>query len=132
MKLKLDDKGAVVVQDGKPVYVLPDGREIAHDAEATVATISRLNGEAKSHREAKEAAEAKLKPFEGIDDPEAARAALNTVKNIKDGDLVPPAKSRRSRTLPRARRRSRWPRQRAPRRSARELSPSRTRSSQPT
>jgi hypothetical protein len=88
MKLKLDDKGAVVVQDGKPVYVLPDGREIAHDAEATVATISRLNGEAKSHREAKEAAEAKLKPFEGIDDAEAARAALNTVKNIKDGELV--------------------------------------------
>lgn len=88
MKLKLDDKGNVVVQDGKPVYVLADGREVAHDAEATVATISRLNGEAKSHREAKETAEAKLKPFEGIEDAEAARKALETVKNIKDGELV--------------------------------------------
>jgi hypothetical protein len=88
MKLKLDDKGNVVVQDGKPVYVLPDGREVAHDAEATVATISRLNGEAKSHREGKEAAEAKLKAFEGIEDPEAAKKALDTVKNIKDGELV--------------------------------------------
>lgn len=88
MKLLLDDKGNVVVRNGKPVYVLDDGREVEHDAAATVATISRLNGEAKSHREAKEAAEAKLKPFEGIDDAEAARVALNTVKNIKDGELI--------------------------------------------
>jgi hypothetical protein len=88
MKLKLDDKGNVVLQDGKPVYTLDDGREVAHDAAATVATISRLNGEAKAHREAKEAAEAKFKPFEGIDDAEAARKALETVKNLKDGELV--------------------------------------------
>ena len=88
MKLKLDEKGNVVLQDGKPVYVLDDGREIAHDAPATVASIARLNGEAKSHREAKEAAEAKLKLFEGIDDGEAARKALETVRNIKDGELV--------------------------------------------
>jgi hypothetical protein len=88
MKLKLDDKGNVVLQDGKPVYTLDDGREVAHDAAATVATISRLNGEAKAHREAKEAAEAKLKGFEGIEDGEAARKALETVKNLKDGELV--------------------------------------------
>lgn len=88
MKLKLDDKGNAVLQDGKPVYVLDDGREIAHDAAATVATISRLNGEAKSHREAKEVAETKLKNFEGIEDGEAARKALEIVKNIKDGELV--------------------------------------------
>ena len=61
MKLKLDDKGSAVLQDGKPVYVLDDGREVPHDAAGTVATISRLNGEAKSHREAKEAAELALK-----------------------------------------------------------------------
>lgn len=88
MKLKLDDKGAVVVQDGKPVYVTDDGREVAHDAAATIATISRLNGEAKSHREGKEAAELKLKAFEGIEDGEAARKALELAKNIKDGDLI--------------------------------------------
>ncbi|MBT2326115.1 hypothetical protein J7E62_27685 [Variovorax paradoxus] len=88
MKLKIDDKGNVVVQDGKPVYVLDDGREVAHDAAGTVATISRLNGEAKAHREAKEAAEAKYKPFEGIEDAEAARKALETVRNIGDGQLV--------------------------------------------
>lgn len=92
MKLKLDDKGAVVVQDGKPVYVMDDGREVAHDAAGTVATISRLNGEAKSHREAKEAAETKLKAFDGIEDGAAALAALETMKNIKVGDLTTAAK----------------------------------------
>lgn len=88
MKLKLDDDGHVVVQDGKPVYVHEDGKEVAFDAAGTVATISRLNGEAKNHRERAEAAEAKIKDFEGIEDAEAARKAMETVKNIKDGELV--------------------------------------------
>lgn len=88
MKLKLDESGHVVVQDGKPVYVMEDGREVPHDAAATVATIGRLNGEAKAHREAKEAAEGKLKSFEGIEDGAAALAALATVKNIKEGELI--------------------------------------------
>lgn len=88
MKLKLDDDGHVVVEDGKPVYVHDDGKESAFDAPGTVATISRLNAEAKGHREAKEAAEARLKPFEGIEDAEAAIKALEQAKNIKDGELV--------------------------------------------
>lgn len=88
MKLKLDDQGHVVVQDGKPVYVHDDGREIAFDAPGTVANISRLNSEAKGHREAKEAAEARAKLFDGIEDADAARKAIETMKNIKDGDLI--------------------------------------------
>lgn len=88
MKLKLDDKGNVVLQDGKPVYVHDDGKEVAFDAPATIATIARLNGEAKGHREAKEAAEGKLASFKGIDDPAAAIAALGTVKNLSDKKLV--------------------------------------------
>lgn len=88
MKLKMDEAGHVVVSEGKPVYVYDDGREVAFDAGATVATITRLNGEAKSHREAKEAAEARLKAFDGIEDGEAARKALDTIKNLKDGELV--------------------------------------------
>ncbi len=91
MKLKTithDGKTYAETQDGKPVYTADDGKEIAFDAPTTVATISRLNAEAKGHREAKEAAEAKLKGFEGIEDGEAARKALETVKNLKDGELV--------------------------------------------
>lgn len=88
MKLKLDDAGHVVVSEGKPVFVNDDGKEIAFDAPGTVATISRLNREAQTHREAKEAAEAKVKAFEGITDPEAALKALETVKNLDAGSLV--------------------------------------------
>jgi hypothetical protein len=88
MKLKLDENGNAVLQDGKPVYIHEDGKESAFDAAATVATISRLNHEAKSHREAKEKAEAALKSFEGIEDAEAARRAMETVKNLDDKKLV--------------------------------------------
>ena len=88
MKLKLDEQGHVVVQEGKPVYVHDDGKEIAHDAQATVQTISRLNSEAKSHRERAEAAEKTLKTFEGIADPAAAIKALETVSNLDHKKLV--------------------------------------------
>lgn len=88
MKLKMDADGHAVVQDGKPVYVHDDGKEIAFDAAHSVATISRLNAEAKGHREAKEAAETRLKAFDGIEDPAAAIKALSTMKNLDDKKLV--------------------------------------------
>ena len=88
MKLKLDDSGNAVLQDGKPVYVHDDGKEVAFDAPATVATITRLNAEAKSHREGKEAAEKLLKGFDGIEDPAAARKALETLANLDAKKLV--------------------------------------------
>ncbi len=80
-KLKLDDKGNVVVQDGKPVYIDGDGKETTFDAGQMHATITRQNGEAQRHREAKEAAEAALKVFDGLDAAEA-RKALDTLKNV--------------------------------------------------
>lgn len=90
MKLKtveVEGKTYAEISDGKPLYI--DGeKEVAFDAPGTVATISRLNGEAKGHREAKEAAEAALKKFEGIEDPASAIEALKQVKNLKDKDLV--------------------------------------------
>lgn len=88
MKLKVDEKGNAVVVDGKPVYVHDDGKEAPFDALSTVATIGRLNAEAKGHREAKEAAQEKLKLFEGIDDPDFARKAMQTVKNLDMKKLV--------------------------------------------
>jgi hypothetical protein len=91
MKLKLvtvEGKTYAEVQDGKPVFTADDGREIAFDAAGTIATISRLNGEAKGHREAKEAAEAKLKSFEGITDPSAAKDALDKIRNIDAKKLI--------------------------------------------
>lgn len=92
MPFKFDASGNIATTgegDKKlPIFIHGDGREAAFDAENTISTISRLNGEAKSHREAKEAAELKLKGFEGIEDGEAARKALELAKNIKDGDLI--------------------------------------------
>lgn len=88
MKLKLDEQGHAVLQEGKPVYVHDDGKEVAFDAPAAVSKISALNREAQGHREAKEVAEAKAKAFEGIEDAEAARKALETIKNIDEGKLI--------------------------------------------
>ena len=88
MKLKLDENGHVVVSDGKPVYVHDDGKEIPFDAPAAMQKINGLNAETKQHREAKEAAEAKLKAFDGIEDAAAALKALETVKNLDDKKLI--------------------------------------------
>lgn len=88
MKLKLDEQGHAVVQDGKPVYVHDDGKEVAFDAPSAVSKIASLNREAQTHREAKETAEARAKAFDGIEDAEAARRALETLKNIDEGKLI--------------------------------------------
>lgn len=87
-KLKLDDKGQVIVQDGKPVWVDETGKDIAFDAFGAHTRIAELNAEAKGHREGKEAAEKKLKAFEGIVDPAAALKALETVKALDSKELV--------------------------------------------
>jgi len=82
MKLKLDANGNAVVDNGMPVYVYDDGSEKPFDASKAVTTISRLNGEAKGHRERAEKAEEAAKKFEGLDDPETARQAIETVKGL--------------------------------------------------
>lgn len=88
LKLKLDETGNAVLKDGNPLYVHDDGKELPHDANATIATISRLNGEAKSHRERAEAAEEKLKPYSAIPDVEAALAAMDTVGKLDAKKLI--------------------------------------------
>ncbi len=91
MKLKtvvIEGKTYAEVQDDKPVIVDDDGKDVAFDLAHTRTTISRLNGESKTQREAREAAEAKLKAYEGIDDADSARRALETVKNLKEGELL--------------------------------------------
>lgn len=91
MKLKtVEVNGATYaeIKEGRPVYVADDGREIAFDAPGTVATIGRLNGEAKAHRERAESAEGKIKAYEGIADPAVAIKALETVKALDAKRLI--------------------------------------------
>jgi hypothetical protein len=88
-KLKLDEAGHVVVVSGKPVYVDDDtGREVEFDYSATLGTITRLNNENRMRREQYEAAAQALKLYEGIEDPAAARKAMETVKGLTDKQLV--------------------------------------------
>ena len=77
MPWKVDDKQAVVLQDGNPVWVDDAGKEMSVQGN----TISRLNGEAKTHREGKEAAEAKLKTWDGLEATDV-RAKLATFKDV--------------------------------------------------
>lgn len=78
---------AVLGANGHPVYVHQDGSEKEFDAAGTMSRIGGLNREAQQNREAKEALEARLKAFEGIEDPAAALQALTTVGNLQSGDL---------------------------------------------
>jgi hypothetical protein len=98
MKLKLDENGNAVLKDGPngtklPVYVHADGKDVDFDAAHAVATIARLNAEAKTNRERAEAAETTVKAFEGITDAEAARKALETVANLDAGKLITAGKA---------------------------------------
>lgn len=92
MPFKYDADGNLVIQEVNgqklPVFVTADGKEAPFDGDSTVATISRLNGEAKGHRERAEKAETSLKAFEGISDPAAAVKALATVANLDAKKLV--------------------------------------------
>lgn len=88
--IEVEGVGTVAkLKEGKPLYIEDtNNTEVTLDAEANKVAINRLNSEAKARREAAEAAEAKLAAFSGIEDPEAARRALETVANLAQGDLV--------------------------------------------
>lgn len=91
MKIKtveIEGKSYAVLNDqGLPLYVHDDGKEVGFDAVQTVAKIGQLNAEAKNHREAKEQAETSLKAFEGLD-ASKAKQALQTVQNLDAKKLV--------------------------------------------
>lgn len=92
MPFKFDADGHIVLQEVNgqklPVFIGADGKDAPFDADSTVATIGRLNGEAKGHRERAESAENKLKGFDGITDPAAALKALATIKNLDEKNLI--------------------------------------------
>jgi hypothetical protein len=85
---KLDKDGKIEMKDGNPVYVDSAGNENPVEG----GTIARLNGEAKTHREAKERAESELNKFKGADgkliDPTVALKAIETVGKIDAKKLI--------------------------------------------
>ena len=90
MKLKtteIEGKTYAVVEDGKPVYQHDDGKEIPFDAAQAMGKIKDLGSEAKTHREAKEAAEGKLKAFGDLD-PAKAKDAIEKLSKIDEKKLI--------------------------------------------
>lgn len=92
MPFKFDADGHIVIQEVNgaklPMFVHPDGKEAPFDAEVTLNSIrtraeqaQRVEAEIKDLRE-------KVKAFDGIEDAEAARKALETLKNIDEGKLI--------------------------------------------
>lgn len=73
---KVDADGKLELKDGNPIYIDSNGAEMTVEQ----GTIARLNGEAKSNREALQEANTKLKTFEGIDPAKAREDAANMAK----------------------------------------------------
>lgn len=74
MKLKLDDKGNAVLQDGNPVYIHDNGTEAPFDAKAAHIQIATLSREAGERRTALKVAEEKLAAFGDLDPAAALKA----------------------------------------------------------
>lgn len=87
-----EGKPYCVMQNDKPLYEDVEGKEVEFDVEHAVSRINILGGEARKLRKEKEDAEAKFKPYEGLD-ADKARQALKTVENIKDGELISAGKA---------------------------------------
>jgi len=88
MKLKLDDKGNVVLKDGHPVYVHDDGKELPVDVETLFKSVGTRAEQSRRVEDENKELKSKLKAFEGIEDPVAAKKALDTIKNFDDKKLV--------------------------------------------
>lgn len=88
MKLKLDENGNAVLQEGKPVYVHDDGKELAVDVAQLTSRAQYLAGEAEKAFQQRDEAKKAIKAFEGIEDAAAARKALEVVANLDQKRLI--------------------------------------------
>lgn len=84
---KMDGDKLALDGDGNPIFINAGGQEQSVKGD----TITNLNAEAKSHRTAKEKAEADLKKYEvngKLIDPAAATKAIETVSKIDAKTLI--------------------------------------------
>jgi len=87
MKLKLDDEGHVIVKNEMPVYVDENGKDIVHDAPRLLFKVTSLTEEKDRHFEKANGLQTQLDIFKGID-PEAAKAALETVEKLDGKKMI--------------------------------------------
>lgn len=90
MKLKTEEVNgktyAVVDSNGRVLYD-NDGKEFAFDAAQTYGKIQELTNESKTHREARESAEAKVALFKDID-PAKYKEAVDALSKIDQKKLI--------------------------------------------
>lgn len=87
MDLKLDDKGAVVVKDGKPVFE-DNGKEVVVDVPSLFLKITDLNTESAGRRRELSTMKEKYSGLKDVEDInvflETATRAIETVSNMDD------------------------------------------------
>lgn len=103
MTLKVDDNGAAVLTDGKPVYVMEDGKEFTADVPDMYSKITRFKNESKQGREKLEAANTTIGAYQKlfpdmemetlVEWKEAAEKALELSKNLDDKKLIDAGKA---------------------------------------
>lgn len=95
-KQKVDDDNNPVFEDNKPVYIDPDGNELALDPPALYQKVTSLGKENKTHREKYQSLQDSYKMFDGIEDInewyEKASTAMETVENFNDKDYMKASK----------------------------------------
>lgn len=91
MPYKLIEQGgkkyAEVDENGLAIFITADGSEHPFDADGATSRITALNKEQADKRGENNTLKQKLAAFEGIDDPAAAKSALEIVKNLEVGEL---------------------------------------------
>ncbi|MCK5346085.1 MAG: hypothetical protein KAR20_21895, partial [Candidatus Heimdallarchaeota archaeon] len=82
----------IVVKDGHPVWAYEDGKESPFDAGSALARVRDLTTESVGRKTKIRELTEKFAPFEDIEDPAKfvtdAKAALETVANLKDKEFV--------------------------------------------
>jgi len=79
-----EDKSLFRDDKGNPVWINEAGEEKPVDYTAMTASMAKANKEAAERRKALDDAKAELAKWEGIEDPDAARKALEAVASMPD------------------------------------------------
>lgn len=87
MPWKKDANGKLVEQDGSPVYVYADGKEVPFDGDRAVGKINELTTEAANRRTEAKTATERLAAFGDLD-PEKARKGIEALANLDAKKLI--------------------------------------------
>lgn len=96
MKLKVDDSGNAVLENGNPVYIDDDGKDLVMDVPGLYSKVRTLNGESAARRQKIEELTARYAPVKDIEDLSSfltkANEAFETLKAYEGKDSEHTAK----------------------------------------